>query len=434
MPALPSWLRRALAGGFALAALFCGQASAEDLPTHVVRALPGGNAIEFLGEMTIGSADDLAEVIASHPYANLIHLNSPGGEVLEAHRMVRMVTSHHMTTVVDKLCGSACTLVFLAGTERILAPGAQLGFHSFWSPGLSQAEMTALTQSDRDFMAAAGVKPSFIDKVFATPYDDAWFPTDDEMKAAGVVTQISAKYAITVGEYRSQSVERETLIGAILEAIRKQSPPDYAAIHADQLQTLQSDASESDLTSTGDELYSHYLNKFMAHASNSMAAKYLRAFIALASEIASKNPEACYRVLIAKQSFLASGAAHYASSQLREDLEITMLRTAVDGIRQNKPVPSESETDDGWTQVIEAYIGKHPGDLPTLIKLTSPSVDRAAACRLEVAVYNSMTSLPENTLGTLARGVAAEKAHETPGNAESSAVNQLLQTGRSNGK
>jgi hypothetical protein len=294
--------------------------------------------------------------------------------------------------------------------------------------------MTALTQSDRDFMAAAGVKPSFIDKVFATPNDDAWYPTDNELKAAGVVTQITAKYAITVGEYRSESVERETLIGEILETIRKQNPQDYATIHADQLRTLQNDTSVSDPSSAGDELFSRYLNKFMAHASDPMAAKYLRAFIALVSEIGSKNPEACYRVLIAKQSFWVSGAARYASSQHREDLEIAMLRTAVDGIRQNRPVPSESETDDGWTQVIETYIGKHPSDLPTLIKLTSPSVDRAAACRLEVAVYNSMTSLPESILGTLARGVAAEKAHETPGNGESSAIRQLLQSGRPNGK
>lgn len=429
LSSLPTYV---IVGRLALA--FCGAAVAEDLPSHFARALPDGNAIEFLGEMNVGSADDLAEVLASHPDAHLIHLNSPGGEVFEAHRMVRMVASRHMTTVVDKLCGSACTLVFLAGTDRILAPGARLGFHSFWSPGVSQAEMTALTQSDRDFMVAAGVKPSFIDKVFATPNDDAWYPSDEQLKADGVVTRITAKYAITVGNYRSLSDERETLIGEILEAIRKQNPQDYAVLHAEEVQALQHDTSASEASSAGDDLYSRYLNKFMAHASDSMAAKYLQAFIAVASEIGSRNPEACYKSLIGKESLWESGAARYVSSLHRENLEMAMLRMAVDGIHQKRPVPSESETDDGWAMVIEKYVEKHPEDMSTLTKLATPSVDRVAACRVEVAVFNSMLSLPENTLGTLARGVAAEKAHELPGSGESWATRQLLQPGRANGK
>ena len=423
-----------MAGWLALAALCCGQTRAGDLPTHYVRVLPASNDIEFLGEMNVGSADDLAEVLASHPYARLIHLNSPGGEVAEAHRMVRMVGSRHMTTVVDKLCASACTLVFLAGTERIIAPGTKLGFHSFWAPGISQTELAQLMRTDRDFMAAAGVKPAFIDKAFAVSSDSVWFPEDDELKAAGVVTQITAKYAITVGDYRSTSEERETLISEILEAIKTQNPQDYAVIHADQLQQIEYDTPASESASAADELYSRYLNKFMAHASDSMAAQYLRTFVAMVSEIGGKNPEACYRMLIARQSLWESGAARFVSSGRREDLEMTLLRTAVDGIRLNRPIPSESDSDEGWELVSRKFIEKHPGDLAVLIKINSPSVDRAAACRAELAFYDAMVSLPESYLGTLARGVAAEKAHEAPGSGESFVARQFLQSGRPNGK
>ncbi len=348
--------------------------------------------------------------------------------------MERMVSARQMTTVVDKLCASACTLVFLSGNERIIAPGAQLGFHAFWSTGLSDAEMAGLMQTDRDFMAAAGVSASFIDKAFATPSNDVWFPKEDELKHAGVVTQVTAKYAIAVGKYGSSIEERAELIGEILAAIHKQSPQDYTLIHQDLLHQLQSDSTASDAISASDVLYNRYLNKFMAHSSDAAAAKFLRTYFTLASEVGARNSQACYFLLARRQTLSESGANLYAGSAHVEDLLMAMLRTAADGIRRNRPVPSESDRQEGWVMVYKKFIDRHPGDLQTLEKINSPAIDRAAACRAELSVYDAMLSLPESYQGMLARSIVAEAAHESAAANDVSPAGQLLQPGRQNGR
>ena len=73
-------MRLAAAGYLAVAVLFGGEAGAEDLPTHIVRALRGGSEIEYLGMIEKGSAAELQAVLGASPRATVLHLNSPGGE------------------------------------------------------------------------------------------------------------------------------------------------------------------------------------------------------------------------------------------------------------------------------------------------------------------------------------------------------------------
>ena len=164
-----------------------------DLPSYIVRALRQGTEIEFLGEIDYGAAQDLRRILDANPSAKILHLNSPGGDVPEARDMFRDVRSRGLIVTVDKLCMSACTLVLLAGKERIIAPGAQIGFHRFWGIGMTTAEMDVISQADRNFMRSAGVSPAFVDRAFSTPSTSMWIPTAQELTTAGVITGITSK-------------------------------------------------------------------------------------------------------------------------------------------------------------------------------------------------------------------------------------------------
>jgi hypothetical protein len=138
-------------------------------------------------------------------------------------------------------------------------------------------------------------------------------------------------------------------------------------------------------------------------------------------------------MLARKQTLSESGAALYAGSAHVEELVMATLRTAADGIRQRRPVPSESDKQEGWGMVYKKFIEKHPDDLQTLEKINSPAIDRAAACRAELSIYDAMLSLPESYQGMLARSIVAEAAHESAAD-DTSPAGQFLATGRNNGK
>ena len=170
-----------IAGLLALAASAAPLPAAADdseSPDHIVRGIRQGSEIEYLGEIVSGAAAELRKTLAQYPTAKVLHLNSPGGEIEEAHRMLALVRQRGLITTVDKLCDSACTLVFLAGQQRVITPGAEIGFHQPWALGVSSAEMDTLDQNDKQYMRGQGVPQWFIDKAYSTPSTTIWIPTE----------------------------------------------------------------------------------------------------------------------------------------------------------------------------------------------------------------------------------------------------------------
>ena len=163
-----------------------GYAAAEDsnLPERVVRGIRQGSEIEYLGIITVGAAAELRAALAANPHAAVLHLNSPGGDVTEAYRMADLLRARHLIVTVDKFCDSACTIVFLAGQARLIAPGAKLGFHRPWVAGMSSADIDMIVQRDRRYMAVCGIPNWFIDKAYSIPNSSAWYPTTTELSAA----------------------------------------------------------------------------------------------------------------------------------------------------------------------------------------------------------------------------------------------------------
>src|SRR5438552_8077942 len=210
------------------------------LPYYLARPIRQGSEVEFLGEIDFGAAEELRRALALAPSAKVLHLNSPGGEIQEAREMAQIVHERGIITTVDKLCMSACPLVFLAGKQRYVAPGAEIGFHRFESPGMSTAEMDTLNQVDRNYMQKAGIPREFIDKAFATPISSIWIPTHAELQTAGIITGVTSKYLIAVGAYRSYLGERAEAIELILDTIKIRYPDRYPTVHARLYRALKS--------------------------------------------------------------------------------------------------------------------------------------------------------------------------------------------------
>ncbi|SMR82545.1 hypothetical protein SAMN04488030_2898 [Aliiroseovarius halocynthiae] len=150
-----------------------------------------GNLL-FQGQIVLGVTKAMRRELAQAPLPTSITLDSKGGNVFEARGLAKLITSHGLDTHVDATCSSACTLVFIAGSQRQLGPDARLGFHSYMLEGAQRLpgfDIEAEQLRDREFMLGQGVSPDFITRVYDTHPSGIWFPEHRVLHQSGVVTQ-----------------------------------------------------------------------------------------------------------------------------------------------------------------------------------------------------------------------------------------------------
>ncbi|HGG03823.1 MAG TPA: hypothetical protein ENK28_00040 [Aliiroseovarius sp.] len=131
----------------------------------------------------------LEQALLDNPELERVVLNSNGGRIFAARAIAQLVRDRGLTTEVTATCSSACTLIFLAGDQRILGPDARLGFHGYSQNVYVQSVAPDDEEAkDRATLLATGIDAAFLDRAFATSPQDMWFPDRATLRAAGVVT------------------------------------------------------------------------------------------------------------------------------------------------------------------------------------------------------------------------------------------------------
>jgi hypothetical protein len=183
--------RPALKFGLALLAALLLAAAAppppagEDGVPYHLRMVADGTVLEITGSFVPPLAADFEAMVNRQPGLRAVRLESPGGRVAVGWQLADIIQHRGLSTYTGRLCASACTLAFLGGRQRWLAPDARLGFHQGRSPdGPSDAVNKVLGQA----YAKLGLPADFVARILATPPTGLWVPTLAELRAAHVVT------------------------------------------------------------------------------------------------------------------------------------------------------------------------------------------------------------------------------------------------------
>ncbi|HEX2009796.1 MAG TPA: hypothetical protein VJN44_02550, partial [Roseateles sp.] len=147
-----------------------------------------GRTVRLSGPIGMGDATRLQALLAGTPQpVRLFELDSPGGRIYEAERMVELVRKSGAGTRAVGGCESACTLVFLAGTQRQLMPGAQLGFHrassGTYNPVFDEMANRELSATYRRM----GLPEYFIERTARTPAHSMWYPKSEELVSHALI-------------------------------------------------------------------------------------------------------------------------------------------------------------------------------------------------------------------------------------------------------
>jgi hypothetical protein len=134
------------------------------------------------GEFTKGVAEAVEQALVANRSVRIVVFESPGGDVDEAMR----IGQNGLETGVATECSSACTYSFIAGRERILLPGAQLGFHA-----CQTVVWYSLCENQKysNYLVASGIDESFIRRALSVDPSDIWYPRPEELLAAHVITR-----------------------------------------------------------------------------------------------------------------------------------------------------------------------------------------------------------------------------------------------------
>jgi len=159
----------------------------DPVPRVTVTTIRDGTAIWLQGPLGEGSAKEVEAALDKNTQVETVVLSSPGGRLMEAEKIATRVRQRYLNTVVRGSCLSACTYILLAGHHRSAADTAKIGFHQPSFPGMTNLSQPFLTRQLTKYYQTEGLPASFIYRVAATPSDDMWYPTHDELRRARVL-------------------------------------------------------------------------------------------------------------------------------------------------------------------------------------------------------------------------------------------------------
>lgn len=142
---------------------------------------------------TPGKAAEAAvrRALEASPAIREVVLEGGGDRLDPAYGIYRLIHNRRLATRVDRTCVDACTIMFLGGVDRSISAEAVLSFRQAGLPGMDRVDAYERNQQlERLLAVQAGLAPSFVQRVLATPPGSVWTPSIDELLAGRVIQRV----------------------------------------------------------------------------------------------------------------------------------------------------------------------------------------------------------------------------------------------------
>lgn len=197
--------------------------------------------ILMIGTIISGDDNRLAAAVTTAKLEHQDHrlravaLDSPGGQIAEAMKIVGRIRGMGLVTVVPDgaTCASACALVFAAGTIKVVSPTAKLGVHGAANMhGEQDVQASAATTFLAQVFGRLGAPASVIGRMVVTPPANmTWLSQQEvEMFPLGIVQSIGrSEFPIILSGYDGV-LERQIQAGqplSLAHVLPSRPMPDY---------------------------------------------------------------------------------------------------------------------------------------------------------------------------------------------------------------
>lgn len=266
-----------------------------------------GHVLQLRGPIGMGDAGRMGKLLAQAPGVRRIELASPGGRVFEAEQVVELMRKNRYSTRAVGNCESACTLLFLAGAERQLMPGAQLGFHRASTGTYNPVFDELANQQLAGIYRRVGLPEYFISQTVKTPSHSMWYPHSDELVASALIAALpqTLDVALPAGADASKADFVDALSGSpAWDALDKRYAGTLDQL-AGRMQALRAAAaSDEELQALGFAVLAPQISGLLAESTPALRRQYaqivraqLKAALAGLPELAGSGREQCQALL-----------------------------------------------------------------------------------------------------------------------------------------
>jgi hypothetical protein len=311
-----------------------------------------------------------------------------------------------MVTYADGECMSACTLVFVAGRQRVLNDeSGVIGFHQYGLPGVPSSAWVDGYADDETFAINAGVEREFATRMFTLSNTDMWKPAHEELVASKFVTKLSdgSEFAIDTDDPDKWVEELDSTLRKerVYRAIALYDPSDFADTEATILRIVNSGGALGEVYKALHSMIVKVTNANIGKAPDATVLQLARHLVTTVDHLERVDGDAC-------SAYLFPSRAHETFSlpptlaQEELDVEAELIEN---GGAHPVPTPSARETEK-WTHEVGVRMWRNdPASARILPEVFSPKVDRRRACRAVAALYREVLSLPSHGAATAVRGL-----------------------------
>jgi hypothetical protein len=382
----------------------------DDTAQHKLRILRGGTEVELSGGMPLGTAEALRKLLDAAPDVRVVHLNNIGGRVIEGYELYQLIRSRGLATYTATECSSACTIAFLGGKERLLGEHGKLGFHSLSFGGVDQSLLPDINAELRQTLISHGASPSFADRALSTPAKSIWYPSQEELVDAKIVSRIAKPHEFAISGLGKvpdqQSVETMLLGIPVYRAIKEKHPEVFAALAKQFADGMASGRSPTELQSEGQSIiFSKVLPHYLRTGPDRALHAYWSIQVEEMAQLSAKDPQLCVQFLFPEQRSQDFALTHLLPKELvQRDLDAL---TALILASMETASTAGAKPEEQLAAVMTHLAASEPAT-PDVLASPETFLDKPAVlCSAFLKFYQNILKQPLPTSGSILRYLAS---------------------------
>jgi ATP-dependent protease ClpP protease subunit len=266
-----------------------------------IDVLDEGRTLKLSGMFGNGSYNVVKKSLDTNPEIKKIYLDSNGGLYKEVSLIAETILTKRIDTYVEDKCLSFCTIVFLAGYNRYGTPTAIFGFHAPSLKGASQLDDELNTDSKKLY-SKLRVPKEFINKIYATPNSDMWYPSYKELQDAGIVNRLllgGESNTISKSFNKPRSELRNALASdKLFNAYEIKFPGFLDKVLDISIPMVRQGKSDDEILNAIRGYAATLQTKAIAMSTPEIRARFVKLGVKQAKEVSKYGGEACYKLLM----------------------------------------------------------------------------------------------------------------------------------------
>jgi hypothetical protein len=276
----------------------------DEFADYKINLIKNGKLIHLEGGFGFGVSKSVQDKLETASNIEGIVLDSRGGRIYEGRELAKIINKNNLNTYSLKGCYSACAISFVAGKRRFLGSGANIGFHKYEPFGTSGVDMTEEQEKDLSYFRQAGVKKSFLERLYKTSNKDLWYPTVDQLLDGNVIHEvvntsdlIPLKYPPKVKKIIDELLNNHSAY----KTIRKYEPEIHRKLVVKIQNAVEKGASQNELQMIGKNVLSNLATRSMFKAQDDTIVEFVKTLLAMLREANNKDPIICMKMSYPEQ-------------------------------------------------------------------------------------------------------------------------------------